>query len=86
MRRGSPRLWACPELGHSITWNSEYLLLALFRFWGVLVKGVELKKGAAAQGTPAGKTVPSRSVDIGYICHIQIPWTHVRIYVGSGVT
>ena len=66
--------------------NSESLLLALFRFWGVLVKGVELQKGAAAQGTPAGKTVPSRSVDVRYIWHIQIPWTHVRIYVGSGVT
>ena len=47
--------------------NSESLLLALFRFWGVLVKGVELQKGAAAQGTPAGKIVPSRSVDVGYI-------------------
>ena len=66
-------------------WNSESLLLALFWFWGVLVNGVELQKEAAAQGTPAGKTVPSRSVDVGYIWHIQIPWTHVRIYVGSGV-
>ena len=66
--------------------NSESLLLALFRFWGALVKGVELQEIAAAQGTPAGKTVPRRSVDIGYIWHIQIPWTHVRIHVGSGVT
>ena len=77
---------ACPEMGHSIMRSGETLLLALFRFWGVLVKGVELQKGTAAQGTPAGKTVPSRSVDIGYIWRIQIPWTHVRIYVGSGVT
>ena len=64
--------------------NSESLLLALFRSWGVLAKGVTLQKEVAAQGTPAGKTVPSRSVDIGYIWHIQIPWTHVRIHVGSG--
>ena len=78
-------MWACPELGHSIMRNSESLLLALFRFWGVLVKGVKLQKEEAAQGTPAGKTVPSRSVDIGHIWHVQIPWTHVRIYVGSGV-
>ena len=64
--------------------NSESLLLALFRYWGALVKGAKLQETAAAQGTPAGKTVPSRSVDVGYIGHFQIPWTHVRIYVGSG--
>ncbi len=77
-------MWACPESGHSIMRNSESLLLVLFRFRGVLVQGVELNKEVAAQGAPAGKTVPSGSVDIGCIWHIQIPWTHVRIYVGSG--
>ena len=35
---------ACPEMGHSIMRSGKSLLLALFRFWGVLVKGVELKK------------------------------------------
>ena len=64
--------------------NSESLLLALFRFWGVLVKGVKLQKEEAAQGTPAGKTVPSRSVDVGHHWQVQIPWTHVRINMGSG--
>ena len=47
--------------------------------------GVALREETATQGTPAGKTVPSRSVDIGHIWRVQIPWTHVRINVETGL-